>query len=200
MAGEHNGGQEAQEQGQAQGGQGQQQEAPQQGATSGSAGDGGAGAGAGDAGGAGAGAGDAGGTGSGGDVGAASDYAKAIAERDTKIAELTSQVNAAATSAEAAERLSKEIAEVRAQAENDRVEYQLTLAGAKNVKAARALLADHGGDVEKLKAAEPWLFGQGGAPGTGAGSTGLPNAGAAKDSERQLKHFYEVAGVADDKE
>lgn len=58
--------------------------------------------------------------------------------------------------------------------------------------------ADHGGDVDKLKEAEPWLFGPGVAKG-GAGSTGLPNAGAATDSDKQLRHFYEVAGVADDK-
>lgn len=38
-----------------------------------------------------------------------------------------------------------------------RVGFELRLAGAKNVKAARALLANYD-DVEKLKAAEPWLL------------------------------------------
>lgn len=28
----------------------------------------------------------------------------------------------------------------------------------RNVKAARAVLADHGGDVDALKEVEPWLF------------------------------------------
>lgn len=64
-------------------------------------------------------------------------------------------MTAAAANSESTEKLSCEIAEVRAQAESDRVEYQLTLAGARNVKAARALLDDHGGDAEKLKAVEP---------------------------------------------
>lgn len=189
MAGEHDGGKEAQEQGQAQGGQGGQQEA--QGATTGQAG-GESGADTSTSGSDAAAGGGAGGV----------DYAAQIAERDRKIAELTAQVTAAAANAEAAEKLSREIAEVRAQAESDRVEYQLTLAGARNVKAARAFLDDHGGDVEKLKASESWLFGAAASKpdGAGSGSTGLPNAGAAKDSERQLRHFYEVAGVVDDKE
>ena len=35
---------------------------------------------------------------------------------------------------------------------------ELRLAGARSVKAARALLDEHGGDVGALKEAEPWLF------------------------------------------
>lgn len=39
--------------------------------------------------------------------------------------------------------------------DEERVGFELQLARAHNVKAARALLADHDNDVEKLKAAEP---------------------------------------------
>ena len=84
-----------------------------------------------------------------------SDYEKQIAERDEKIASLEAQVAAAAKNAETAEQLRGEIAELKAQGESDRIDFKLQLAGVRNVKAARALLADHDNDVDKLKEAEP---------------------------------------------
>ena len=88
----------------------------------------------------------------------ASAYEDQISERDTRIKELESQIAEAARNAEAAEQLRNEIAELKAQGESDRLDFKLQLAGCRNVKAARAVLEDHGGDVEKLKEAEPWLF------------------------------------------
>ncbi len=84
-------------------------------------------------------------------TGAGDGYERALVERDARIAELEAQVADAVKSAEAAEGLRAEIAEVRARAEADRVEYELRLAGARNVKAATALLDDHSGDVAALK-------------------------------------------------
>lgn len=66
----------------------------------------------------------------------------------------------------------------------------------RNVKAARALLDEHGGDVDALKAAEPWLF-QNAGQKQQAGKTGLPSAGTSNDSGKQLKRFMEIAGVDD---
>ena len=86
------------------------------------------------------------------------DYEKQIAERDEKIATLEAQVAEAAKNAESAEQLRGEIAELKAQGESARIDFKLQLAGVCNVKAARALLADHGNDVDKLKEAEPCLF------------------------------------------
>lgn len=132
-----------------------------------------------------------------------SDYEKQIAERDEKIASLEAQVAEAAKNAETAEQLRGEIAELKAQGESDRIDFKLLLAGVRNVKAARALLSDHGNDVDKLKEAEPWLFeatgkhAKGGAGGS-AGTTGLPNAGAASDEGKTLKHWREIAGLTDD--
>ena len=110
----------------------------------------------------------------------------------------------AAKTAEAAEKLRGEVAEVKVQAESDRIDFRLQLAGVRNVKAARALLGDHDNDVDKLKEAEPWLFegdsrhaAKGGSAG-GTGTTGLPNAGAATDSGKQLRHWREVAGLTDE--
>ena len=74
-----------------------------------------------------------------------------IAERDEKIASLEAQVAEAAKNAETAEQLRGEIAELKAQGESDRIDFKLQLAGVRNVKAARALLADHDNDVDKLK-------------------------------------------------
>ena len=53
----------------------------------------------------------------------------------------------------------------------------------RNVKAAKALLADYDNDVDKLKAAKPWLFGA----QAKACATGLPSTGAATDSGRNPK-------------
>ena len=131
------------------------------------------------------------------------DWEKAVAERDEKIAALEAQVAEAAKNAETAEQLRGEIAELKAQGESDRIDFKLQLAGVRNVKAARALLADHDNDVDKLKEAEPWLFEAGGKHAKGgnaggSGTTGLPNAGAASDEGKTLKHWREIAGLTDD--
>ncbi len=86
------------------------------------------------------------------------DWEKAVADRDEKIAVLEAQVAEAAKNAETAEQLRGEIAELKAQGESDRIDFKLQLAGVRNVKAVRAILSDHGGDVDALKEAEPWLF------------------------------------------
>ena len=89
---------------------------------------------------------------------ARADYEAALAERDARIAELEGEIAEAAKTAEGAERLRAEMDELRRRGDEERVGFELQLAGARNVKAARALLADHDNDIEKLKAAEPWLF------------------------------------------
>lgn len=131
------------------------------------------------------------------------DYEKQIAECDEKIASLEAQVAEAAKNAETAEQLRGEIAELKAQGESDRIDFKLQLAGVRNVKAARALLSDHDNDVDKLKEAEPWLFEASGkhakgGSSAGSGTTGLPNAGAASDEGKTLKHWREIAGLTDD--
>ncbi|MEE1274639.1 MAG: hypothetical protein UHI81_09095 [Olegusella sp.] len=124
------------------------------------------------------------------------DWEKVIAERDGRIKELEAQVADAAKNAEAAKQLRGQIAELKAQGESDRIDFALQLAGVRNVKAVRAVLADHGGDVEALKAAEPWLFAD--APAAKPqGKTGLPNAGTATDEGKMLKRWRRLAGLDD---
>ena len=128
------------------------------------------------------------------------DYEAALAERDARIAELEGEIAEAAKTAEGAERLRAEMDELRRRGDEERVGFELQLAGARNVKAARALLPDHDNDIEKLKAAEPWLFG--GAAGSAAptGATGLPNAGAASDEGKTLKRWRSIAGLPESEE
>ena len=60
------------------------------------------------------------------------------------------------------------------------VGLELQLVGARNVKAARALLPNHDNDIEKLRTAESWLFS---ASPALAGATRLPSTGAAGADE-----------------
>ncbi len=122
--------------------------------------------------------------------------APAFRERDSRIAELEGQVAEAAKSAEAAEGLRAEIAALKEQGESDRIDFALQLAGCRNVKAARAVLDDHGGDIDALKAAEPWMFAD--EPKKQNGKTGLPNAGAATDADKKLKQWRDIAGLNDE--
>lgn len=124
------------------------------------------------------------------------DWEKAVSERDERIAALEAQVAEAAKNAETAERLRGEIAELKAQGESGRIDFKLQLAGVRNVKAARAILADHGGDIDALKAAEPWLFADAPAKQPG-GKTGLPNAGTSSDEGKTMKRWCKLAGLDD---
>ncbi|WP_181949348.1 hypothetical protein [Collinsella bouchesdurhonensis] len=123
------------------------------------------------------------------------DREKLVAERDEKIAALESQVAEAAKNAEAAEQLRGEIAELKAQGESDRIDFRLQLAGVLNVKAARAILADHG-DVNALKEAEPWPFADAPAKQQG-GKAGLPNAGTSTDAGKTMRRWCKLAGLDD---
>lgn len=123
------------------------------------------------------------------------DWEKAIAERDEKIATLEQQVADAAKSAETADALRSEIAELKAQGESDRIDFELQLAGVRNVKAARAVLDDHGGDVSALKEAEPWLFADAPASKPSGGRTGLPNAGTSSGEGKTVKRWRRLAGL-----
>ena len=142
-------------------------------------------------------AGDPAGTSGAGEGAGSEAYEAQLAERDKRIEELEAQIADAAKTAEATEALKGEIAQLKAQGESERTDFKLQLAGARNVKAARALLGEHEGDVEALKAAEPWLFAD--APTKQTGKTGLPNAGTTSDADKQMKEWREIAGLTDGK-
>ena len=118
-----------------------------------------------------------------------------LAERDQKIAELEAQVAEASKTVESAEALAKQIEELKASADEERVGFELGLAGARSVTADRALLAEHGGDVAKLKEAEPWLFSDGKPEGC---AKGLEPAGAAKADDKEMERWRKIAGLEDE--
>ena len=120
------------------------------------------------------------------------EYRAALADRDKKIAELEAQIADAAKTVESANALAKQIEELKAATDAERVGYELKLAGCRSVRAGRVLLADHEGDMAALKKAEPWLFGD--APG---GATGLEPAGASKGEGDEMSRWYEIAGIED---
>ena len=122
------------------------------------------------------------------------DYKELLDKQDGRIRELESQVAEAAKSRESADRLAAEIERLRADAAEERVGYELRLAGARNVVAARALLGEHSGDVAALKAAEPWLFAEAAPQG---GTTGLEPAGAAGGDDSELRRWRGIAGLED---
>lgn len=120
------------------------------------------------------------------------EYRAALADRDKMIAELEAQVAEAAKSVESANALTRQIEELKASADAERTGFELKLAGARNVTAAKALLAEHGGDVGRLKAAEPWLFAD-----AGNGASGLEPAGAAVAGDADMKRWRAIAGLED---
>lgn len=128
------------------------------------------------------------------------DYEATLKERDVKIEELEGEIAQAVKTAESAEKLRAEMDELRRQGDGQRVGFELRLAGARNVKAARALLPDYDNDIEKLKVTEPWLFGAGVGAQAPAGATGLPSAGAATDEGGQMRRWRKIDGIEDEKE
>lgn len=116
-----------------------------------------------------------------------------IAERDGRISELEGRLAEAGKVGEENAALKSENEQLKNQAASERIDFALQLAGCRNVKAARAVLDDYDGDVDALKAAEPWLFA---AHASGeAGATGLPNAGAAKGDGRDERRWRKLAGL-----
>ena len=121
-------------------------------------------------------------------------YSEALA----RIEELEGQVEAATKSAETEKELRREIRGLKKQAKDDRIDFELRLAGAKNIKAARAVLADHDGDVKSLKEAEPWLFeakAKKEVEESAGGTTGLKPDGLSDGGEDDVRYWLELAGL-----
>lgn len=143
---------------------------------------------------------------------AGDDYEAQLAAKDAKIAELSAQVAEAAKSAETASKLGEEIASLKQTIADERVEFALKSAGARNVKAALALMDDYEGTTAERVAAMaeacPWLF-EGRKASSGAtsqvtsqnlGATGLPSEGVAGGGDgRDLRRWERIAGL-DEKE
>lgn len=139
------------------------------------------------------------------------DYESQLAEKDAQIQELQTKVAEAAKTSEATENLNGQIAALKQAMADERVEFALISAGVRNVKAGKALLADHNGDVQALKDVEPWFFDPnlGLLPADSQNNsqlhtittqrmTGLEPAALAGGSraEREMRHWEEIAGLS----
>lgn len=125
------------------------------------------------------------------------DYAAQLKAKDAEIEALQAKVAEAAKTAEATERLGKEIADLKARLADERTEFALRSAGARSVTAAKALLAEHDGDVAALAKAEPWLFET--KDSSQGGATGLEPAGVSGGSDAQyMRRWERIAGLADE--
>lgn len=135
------------------------------------------------------------------------DYQAALRAKDARIAELEGKVASAAKMAEATEALNAEIAALKQQMSDERVEFALKAAGARSIKAAKALLEEHDGDVAALVAAEPWLFegaetaSQSTSQTSAGGAIGLEPAGVAGGGDSAyMRRWERIAGLTDEKE
>lgn len=114
-------------------------------------------------------------------------YARDMKARDDKIAELQAQLDEKAKTEEGRASLKKELDDLKAEMAGERVAHKLEMAGCRNVKAAKALLDDYDGDVDKLKDECPYLF-----EGKKAGSTGLKPEGGASDLDDKLDKAFKL--------
>lgn len=122
-------------------------------------------------------------------------YMRDLAEKDAEIEKLRAQIDEASKSDEARKVLQEQIDALKNSQSDMQVEYELKLAGCKNNKAAKALLDDFEGDIEKLKEAEPWMF-----ETKPQGSTGLKGSGATDTKADAIARARKAAGLPPKKE
>lgn len=116
---------------------------------------------------------------------------KEVAALNDKIKELTDKLDESAKTEKARADLKAEIEKVRAEIDEERTAWKLEKAGCRNVKAAKALLGDYGGDVAKLKAECPYLFEE----DKPKGATGGRPAGASNDKASREARAVSAAGL-----
>ena len=110
-------------------------------------------------------------------------YARDMKAKDDKIAELQAQLDEKSKTEQGRAELKDELEKLKAEMADERVAHKLEMAGCRNVKAARALLEDYDGDVDKLKEDCPYLF----SDDRKKGSTGLkPDGDAGKAEEERV--------------
>jgi hypothetical protein len=105
-------------------------------------------------------------------------YEREMAAKDAEIADLKAKVSDMSKTEEGRDALNKRIADLEAKVADEKLDHQLDNAGARNAKAVKAILGDYDGDIEKCKAANPYLFGE----EKQKGSTGAPHGGAGNAS------------------
>lgn len=122
-------------------------------------------------------------------------YDRDLKAANDKIAELQGRIDEAAESKERAEGLKEELEQARAEFADKELTYRLELAGIRDanaVKAAKAMVDDFGGDVDKLREGCPWLFVD---TTKRSGSTGFDGSGSSDNGlDAKLDRIFGVGG------
>lgn len=105
-------------------------------------------------------------------------YRRDMQAKDDEIARLRSMLDEKAKTEEGRAELKRQLDDLEARSADERATYELKLAGCTDeraIKAAKALLDDYDGDVDRLRDECPFLFSK----PRETGSTGLPPEGGA---------------------
>lgn len=114
---------------------------------------------------------------------------KEVAELKKQIEELKADAAEAAESKAKRAEYEKKVNDLEGKLADSELSRKLEKVGCRSVKAAKALLADYDGDIEKLRAAEPFLFEE----VKPAGSTGFkPKANDPKDDQEELDKLFGI--------
>lgn len=120
-------------------------------------------------------------------------YQREMEERDSKIQELTKALEDAQghgkTADEQIANLTRDLEDFKAKLANEKTDAALSAAGCLNVKAAKAVLADYDGDIEKLASDCPYLFKRQQA------ASGLKPEGVATTHDELVRKAREAAGT-----
>ena len=122
-------------------------------------------------------------------------YDREVKEWKAQVAELQAKLDQQAKAGQDdGDRVAKLEADLKAMQDrlaDEKLTGALAAAGCVNAKAAKAVLDDYDGDVEKLKADCPYLFRK-----SQSGSTGGAPAGATGSHEDRVRKAREAAGTA----
>lgn len=114
---------------------------------------------------------------------------KEVAELKKQIEELKADAAEAAESKAKRAEYEKKVSDLEGKLADSELSRKLEKVGCRSVKAAKALLADYDGDIEKLRAAEPFLFEE----DKPTGSTGFkPKANDPKDDQEELDKLFGI--------
>ena len=118
-------------------------------------------------------------------------YERERREWEAKVADLKAQLDGKAGDGDRVAKLEADLKAMQDRLADEKLTASLAAAGCVNAKAAKAVLGDYDGDVDKLKADCPYLFRK-----SQSGSTGGAPAGATGTHEDRVRKAREAAGTA----
>lgn len=118
-------------------------------------------------------------------------YERERREWEAKVADLKAQLDGKAGDGDRVAKLEADLKAMQDRLADEKLTASLAAAGCVNAKAAKAVLGDYDGDVDKLKADCPYLFRK-----SQSGSTGGAPAGATDTHEDRVRKAREAAGTA----